>query len=313
MARYVPISMKSSLFLYLAIAMGFYGVVQAEDDRLDAKLNALKEKMQRRTYSELAELDDRDLVVPKSQTDEEKELDARIRAIEQKLNSGSTGIPQRTVVRRRVRRPNPSSSANWLTPEVLAQFSKKDESAEEEDTSWVAAELARQEGLQQEKQSWEEEERLVKKRLQEELRRKARSSFTQAHDYKTPLQHILSGGAATEKKRTDWSTQLFPYSGLQQRSPSSEIEKRTESSSLRFTFPTSDRSGSDQNESSSFLKKKELNSGLSRRPLSTIVSQKPDEKKSEPSRRRKRPTFRSGDQNPFKDDWAPAMKNSIWD
>ncbi|HKL23089.1 MAG TPA: hypothetical protein VJ904_14880 [Tichowtungia sp.] len=306
-------AMKGCVFLFVFLVLGATGVLHA-DDLLDARLDALKKKVQRRNYSDTAILDEQNLTVPKALTEEEKELDAKIRAMEKEMDTDPSMMRQQVARPRRVRRTDQNDSANWLTPALLDQLSGGEAAPdEEEETSWVQAELARQESLRQEKLTREEEQTLVEQRVQEKIRKDTRSPLAPADDYNQSLQSIISGRTPAEEAPSEWSSRRFLYNRFQRRSSSPDIEELSESSSSIFPSPGSraQTAGTDAKKTPSFLEQQKLD--YQRSPFSTVVQQRADEKEQEPIRRRIHPSTRSRDENPFEKEWVPDMKTSIWD
>lgn len=307
-------AMRGRIFLSLFFVLGATEVLHA-DDVLDAKLNALKEKAQKRARYEPATLDDQRLVVPKGASDEEKALDKKIEAMEKELDQQPSLLRRQAPRPRPVVRPQDESPVNWLTPSLLDPSLKTDASADEEDTSWITAELARQEDFRQEKLSQEDEKALVEQRVQNEMRRRNMiSPDTLANGYNDALQRIISGDSPAAKAAEEIpGTARLPGTRYESRPQASNRQRLSESSPSLFLFPGNQPAETTSKRSSSFLQRPEINLELNRNSFSTVSRQRPDEKAPEPIRRRIGPTAPSRETNPFEEDWAPVMKRSIWD
>jgi hypothetical protein len=305
--------MSGRIFLSLFFVLGATEVLHA-DNVLDAKLNALKEKAQKRSRYARATLDDQRLVVPQDASDEEKALDKKIEAIEKELDQQPSMLQRQAPRPRPVVRPQDDSPANWLTPALLNPSSETDASADEEGSSWITAELARQEDLRQEKMSQEEEQALVEQRVQNEMRRNMISPDTVANGYNDSLQRIISGGSPAAKALEEIpGTPQFSGTRSQSRPQAPNRQRLSESSPSLFLFPGNQTAETTSKRSSSFLQRPEMNLELNRNSFSTVSRPRPNEEDPEPIRRRINPAARSRETNPFEEDWAPIMKKSIWD
>lgn len=306
-------AMRGNVFLSVLFVLGATGVLHA-DDAVDAKLNELKKKKPQRVYSVAAVLSDQNLIVPKETSDEEKALDEKIRAMERELDAKPVVVSRQVARSRPVARPEEDSPANWLTPALLDQSSRKNGALDEEETSWVTAELARQEGIRQEKLSQEEEMKLVEQRVEDEMRRNTTTSFAPADDYNDSLQNIISGGSPAAKALEESSRdQRLPFYRPQGFSPASNIQKTPENSSSLFPFPRSQSSATAPKRSSSFSQSQGLDLDFNSRPASTVSRQPPDVEDPEPIRTRMRPAAPFREKNPFEKEWVPSMQKSIWD
>lgn len=159
--------MKLTIFKYSAAAVILAGVmvpVSAED--LDAVLEAQKKKAQRQIYSESALLEDQNLTVPRTKTEEELLIDRKLREIEARENATVSSeirpdafIPVRTSVQ-------PVENRNWLTPAIMDDAASMSLTNSAED-AWLARELERQKEVKNQEAARKENE-LTEKLLREQ-------------------------------------------------------------------------------------------------------------------------------------------------
>jgi len=164
--KYYTGIMKSLIFRALAMLTLLVGTgipVAAED--LDAALAAQKTKAQRRVYSEKVVLENHNLEVPRTVTEEEQELDRKLREMDEKMASQSAPetlqmmpVPVATV-------PQPVENKNWLTPAMLDNDAAMTATNQTED-AWLVRELDRQKELKSQDAAVKETE-LVEKLLRE--------------------------------------------------------------------------------------------------------------------------------------------------
>lgn len=158
--------MKSLVFKYLAMVAILAGAgvpVAAED--LDAALAAQKNKAQRRVYSEKVVLEDHKLEVPRTVTEEEQELDRKLREMDAKMDSQSAPASMQMQSRPGAAVPQPVENKNWLTPALLDNDEAMAMTNQTEDT-WLVRELDRQKELKSQEATVKENE-LVEKLLRE--------------------------------------------------------------------------------------------------------------------------------------------------
>ncbi len=141
------------------------GCLFAED--LDAALEAQKKKARRQTYSESARLENRNLEVPKAPTDQEKELDRKLRELEARAPE-SISMPEKQMVPSRiaVAPARQDENKDWLISAVMDNKAAENSPGSEEET-WLQQELARQKSLKDQDAAAKEEEQ-VKKLMQEQ-------------------------------------------------------------------------------------------------------------------------------------------------
>lgn len=159
--------MKTLIYRYLAMAAVLSGIgvpVAAED--LDAALAAQKKKAQRQTYSESALLDERNLTVPKTKSEEEALLDKKLQEMDARSatavsSQNPAGSP------RPVQLPSlPVENKNWLTPAMLDEAASMSTPDSKED-DWLTKEKERQKELKNQ-EALRKENELVDKLLREQ-------------------------------------------------------------------------------------------------------------------------------------------------
>jgi hypothetical protein len=156
--------MKLLILRTLAIIVLLTGTglpVAAEE--LDAALEAQKKKAQRRIYSERALIADRNLTVPRTETEEERQLDKKLRAMEAALDAQPSSLaltPRPIPVA-----PRTAEDKNWLTTAVMDELESASMTNETDDR-WLARELERQQEAKKEESLIRENE-LVDKLLRE--------------------------------------------------------------------------------------------------------------------------------------------------
>lgn len=199
--------MKQTLQLITLAA--FFCTVAVAEDELDAALAALKNKAPRRTYSASAILQNRDLVVPARISDEEKLLDAKIRALDKIMDSDTVGMNHRALAPRPVSATfQQENNNNWLTPALLDDNATENSPADQK-ASWITQELDRQKLIQMEKTALEENTDLIAQQLRGESRSAEGAQYDQLQSYDGALRDILSG-SVPETRRSSSATQIAP-------------------------------------------------------------------------------------------------------
>jgi hypothetical protein len=112
---------------------------------LDAALEAQKKKAQRHVYSDNALLTDQKLVVPRTPTEEEKELDKKLREMDAERERTPSGLP--LLSRPAMAAPRVAEDKNWLIPAVLDNEASMTKTNEDEN-AWLLRELERQKDRQ---------------------------------------------------------------------------------------------------------------------------------------------------------------------
>ncbi len=123
------------------ILSGSYLPAAADD--LDAALEAQKQKVSHRIYSEKAKLASPNLTVPRTETEEERLLDKKLREMDAKMDirPAPTFVP--TTTRPIAVTPRPTEDKNWLTAAVLDDL-ESPAITKEADDSWLFREMDRQ-------------------------------------------------------------------------------------------------------------------------------------------------------------------------
>ncbi len=275
----------------------FFGV--AED--LDAALEAQKKKASRRVYSERAHLTPLHIAVPKTMSEEEKNLDRDLRRLENELDRQAPPMRGGMMVPR-ASAPSARKPKNWLTPELLD--AENDASlTDENDSSWIVQELERQDAIRLQNAAVEKETAQLEKQLREDAR--------QADPYPSVSSPSLSpihlNPASQYTVRSDFSLQ--------------NEARTTQEKKSSFLSPARRDSGVIE---SSFSSRKPFSSQPTsvhsefNRPAQKVnntFSPKWTNKKKKPLSPLKRvrqssPIHRK---DPFADDFMPEFKTSIWD
>jgi hypothetical protein len=210
--------MKSSLihqFVLAAIVSTIALPGGAED--LDAALEAQKQKAKRRVYSESAIIEDQNLTVPTTPTEQDKELEKKLRAMEEEANRPSA--PPMLTPAPAARPVTPAK--NWLTPAILSPEQDPANSSDpSQENDWLSKEVERQ----QRKDSGtakESEDELVNRLLREKNNPKSPLSEPKKPERSSPATTGLptvpssrpsgSPGLPTIPARTEQPT-LSPFS-----------------------------------------------------------------------------------------------------
>lgn len=133
-----------SLFSYRLVALLTVITVSTGSsfsEDLDAALEAQKKKAQRHVYSDSALLTDQKLVVPRTPTEEEKDLDKKLREMDAEREKTPSGLP--LVPRPVVPASRSAEDKNWLTPAMLDNDTSMTQTNEDEN-AWLLRELERQ-------------------------------------------------------------------------------------------------------------------------------------------------------------------------
>jgi hypothetical protein len=161
-------------------------------DDLDDALAAQKKKVQRRIYSDRAVLDSRQVVLPKTPTEQELALDKKLREMDAQLDirSANSARSAPPPISRVVTMTPPSArDRNWLTSAVLdsdEELSLPDEN----ENDWILTELQRQKEAK-ERQALIDDEDAAVGRL---MRQKSRTpELDRLKDYEISPQRIISG------------------------------------------------------------------------------------------------------------------------
>ncbi|MFA7257556.1 MAG: hypothetical protein WC047_08290, partial [Kiritimatiellales bacterium] len=155
----------SRTLLMAAILAGTAVSVAAED--LDSALEAQKKKTSRRVYSNNALLEDRNLTVPRTQTEEERQVDQKLKEMEAKIDRQVSPSAMTMMPRQAVFVSQPVEDRNWLTAAVLDDSATLVLTNQLED-EWVSRELDRQKELKDQESVLKEKE-MTEKLLRERM------------------------------------------------------------------------------------------------------------------------------------------------
>ncbi len=187
--------MKLWIFNPLALVVVLLSIgttVVAED--LDTALEAQKKKTSRRVYSERAQLEDRNLTVPRAESEEERLLDKKLRDMDAEINA-RPALPQNAnamVPRPTAVVPRPQEDKNWLTAAILDDLQSAS-MTNETDEDWLARELKRQTDLK-EQEALTRERALVEKFLRDGTdSRSVQPIMSGLEKYQLPQPGILGG------------------------------------------------------------------------------------------------------------------------
>ncbi len=309
-------AMKLFISRYLALAAVLSGTgfpVAAED--LDAALAAQKKKVQRQIYSESALLEDRNLTVPKTQSEEERLLDKKLQEMDARA---ATDASEQNLTRLSSPAQLPSlpvENKNWLTPALLDEAAAMSTPDSKED-DWLAKEKERQKSLK-DQESTRKENELVDKLLREQTQPTTHvtSEMERLKKYQIGPQNLNADkdqGSAASVSKLPQSQRVDPLAAVRL-----TPKKQTPAAPAIFS-PEAAR----------------LSSALDKDPLQATRSPLLNSSLGTPSR--KSPSvFSSGlnapeappltplkmllksspinKQNPFEEDRMPQIKRSIWE
>ena len=306
--------MNCSISIQLALSAILLGTTfSGVSEDLDAALEAKKKKARRHVYSERALIEHRDIVIPKTQSEEEKALDRNIERLESQLDRQITPPP--STVAPRVFSPAPTTPENWLTPTLLDAENEEPLLPENTGTSWIDQELDRQKSIQLHETELAEEEALVNKLLQENSRNNFPTEKRPSYTYESAFQSRITlgetpsvpayssfrpQGGPQSKKHTDSSKSrtLFSPTG---RSDSGIIKPAFSSAPAPFSSPrTSSR-------------RPQFGSSIQKSPEGFTSNWDTEKPKPLPPLKRVRQSSPIYRKDPFTDDFMPEIKTSIWD
>jgi len=303
-----PVSIR---FILSAVFLGaaFSGI--SED--LDAALEAQKKKAKRRVYSDTALIENRDIVIPKTLSEEEKALDRDLERLESQLTRQV--LPPRATVAPRILAPSPEKTDNWLTPTLLDSEDGEGLSSEKNAPGWIDQELERQREIQLHKKALAEEEALVNKLLREDSRNRTLTEKSPFNAYGSVLRDTISPSLIQPVSK---SIVPDPLGTLRPK------EEASLSSTAPLFSPTARRnSGVIQPSFSSLPSSPSSIQTPSWRPqFGSSAPKKPagftsnwDVTKPKPLSplKRVRQSLPIHRKDPFADDFMPEIKTSIWD
>ena len=297
----------------LLISIAFPVVADDPDAALDAALDALKKKPKRRVYSNKALLDHRDLLIPKTLSEEEKALDRDLERLENQLDRQI--IPPQSVAAPRVFSPASVPPENWITPTLLNTENGDPLSSEKSETSWIGQELARQKSIQLHEKGLAEEEALVNRLLREESRNKTSTEKSPIRAYESLLRNTISPSVIQPVSKGIIPDPLGSLRPKEEKSPSGANP---------LFSPTARRnSGVIQPSFSSFPSSSSSAQTPSWRPQFGSSAPKPassftsDWNVTKPTPlsplKRVRQSLPIHQKDPFSDDFMPEIKTSVWD
>jgi hypothetical protein len=266
------------------------GLPVAADD-LDAALAAQKKKAEHRIYSDRAVIENRNLEVPPTSTEEERVVNKKLLEMDAKIDSEAASETRAVRPRPSAVAPKPAENKNWLTPALMddaAAFAVTNETGD----AWLVQEMERQQELKAQEAAIAKENKQVETLLREKtqtqsgLPERDRLKQYQPAPQMTPLRGApdpQSGFRPAPKEGASAATGIFSPKAAgvppaQNSPPFGSIQTPSLSSSSGF---------------SSDLKPGEP---VSRTPLEII--------------RESSPIYQT---DPFADDHMPKFKSSIWD
>lgn len=196
-------------FVLLTVITGCTASSFSED--LDAALAAQKKKAQRHVYSESALLHNRNLVVPREASAEEKDLDKKLEAMEaeQDAQAAASQLVKGRPAAAPAVRPA-AENQNWLTPALMdndAAASLTNGAAED---SWLVRELDRQKELKAKEATATKDNALADKLLREKTPPKSNSPELDRLKKYQPAPQQLFG---SKEKDPDAPLYMTPQSG----------------------------------------------------------------------------------------------------
>ena len=139
---------------------------------LDAALEAQKKKAQRHVYSDNALLTDQKLVVPRTPTEEEKELDKKLREMDAERERTPSGLP--LVSRPAAPASRSADDKSWLVPAVLDNDASMTQTNEDEN-AWLLRELERQKENRKADEAVKKDAEKTNKLLREKINQQSNS------------------------------------------------------------------------------------------------------------------------------------------
>lgn len=279
----------------------------AED--LDAALEAQKKKAQRQIYSERARLDDQNLTVPRTKTEEERLIDKKLREIEARENAAvsvqtqpGAFLPVRTAVQ-------PAENQNWLTPAIMDDAASISMTNSSED-AWLAKELDRQKELKNQEAARKENE-LVEKLLREQSPAKSSSpEMDRLKKYQIAKPAFDSSG----KSASDEPAYMSPLTGKPGPAAVIRPSKKEPPAAPPLFSPEAARISSSANRAAG---SPSISPNLGTAPNPSLPGFSTGRDDSESVQltplqmiKKSSPINQS---NPFADDHMPQIKSSIWD
>ncbi|MBC8206426.1 MAG: hypothetical protein ISR85_05865 [Kiritimatiellales bacterium] len=301
-------AMKQTAILYVTLALGS-ALSAGADDVLDAKLNALKTKATQRTYSSRALLDNQSFIVPKAATDEEKTLDAKLRAMDKKLDQASSVLAGPVSLSPYMPRPAQEEPVNWLTPALLDDAASKNNSSEGDEDSWITMELLRQNNIKLEKMEQADGRAAFDQRLRGEVPDRSITPYNPLKGDNDTLPSMYSSGPVTPATRqASPKDSNSTYTRSQTPTPDTLRSAPDSPSALPGSWRSRSTAQGTFPERSRPFGKTQTPAPSSLSPSWTT----PNSETPAPSKRVRR-TLPTHTENPFEDDFMPTIKKSIWD
>jgi hypothetical protein len=286
----------------LILASLLCGTAAATED-LDAALEALKKKAHRHDYSSRAVLDNRELTVPSSLSEQDAVLDAKLLEMEQSL-SREAPVQAQPMPRMAPMRalPRQEGNNNWLTPAMLDNSADLD-GLQEDQTPWINQELERQKNRQIEQAALADEKELINRQVNDRLENPAASPFNPAAGYSRSLQEVISGRSENESRLKQ--SELKDPSGPQNPFAINSSASRSLIPSTPGLTPSS-RTGL-----SSGIETFQIKRSTLKPPTDLNAKWDRDPEPLTPLNKLRKSSLI--DHDPFSKDFAPSINKSIWD
>lgn len=309
--------MKSGNYkFFVSLAVAAASVSFSFSENLDAALEAQKKKAQARVYSERAILTEHNLTVPRTPTEQERDLDKKLEEIEAKLDSRTPAPAQPMPSRPSAAKVRPDEKQNWLTPAVLDN-DKSDSQTNETDNAWLIRELERQKEqkeLEAAKKENEQIEKLLRDKTQEQ--QKISPELNQLKQYQLAPPKLF--GSKDNIKDPDAPAYMTPRSGTPNPLEAVGLSPKKEYQAAPSPFsPAARISPAADTDPLRSIKSPAINPnlGLPTRQARSTVSPLREDTKPIPLTplemiRNSSPINRP---DPFTDDHMPRIKSSIWE
>ncbi len=203
--------MKSLIFKCLATlsVLIWIGIPVAAED-LDAALAAQKTKAQHRVYSEKVPLENHNLEVPRTPTEEEQELDRKLREMDAKMDRQSSPSTMPVMPDPTATVPKPEKNKNWLTPALLDDDAAMAQTNQTED-AWLVREMDRKKELKSQEARKKENE-LAEKLLREKTQPQSGSpELDRLKQYQLAPPNLF--GSKDKDKDADAPSYMTPKNG----------------------------------------------------------------------------------------------------
>ena len=308
---------RCSFWILLTVAAA---CVSSFSEDLDASLAAQKKKAQNRVYSEKAVLADHKLTVPRTQTEEEKDLDKKLQEMDEKLDSQPHAFIQPAPSRSATATVRPTENQNWLTPAMLDKDAVAAQS-NETDNAWLGRELDRQKDLKALEAAKKENE-LVEKLMHDKTQQLQKTSpeVDQLKQYQLAQPKLFG---SVDKKDPDAPTYMTPRGGTPDPLAAVGLSPKKDNQFVPapFSLEAARISSAADKDSLRSIRNPSINSAINPNPgLSSRQVRSPfapsweTPKPTAPTPlemiRNSSPINRA---DPFADDRMPRIKGSIWE